>query len=106
MAVTAETLAEVQQHIEAGQIDSSRFAALKSAAQVLAYVYREAKEDGEEDEVALDRCELIVRSSAMSPDEVRKASATLRSLGFGALSGRLRQIAGRRTLDLRPLVGN
>jgi hypothetical protein len=104
MSVSAADFAEVEQHVGVGEIDSSRFAALKSPAQIVAFLYREAMQDGEAEEIALDRCELVIRAGQVPPTEARDIAVTLRRLGFVALSDRLREIAGRRQTTLRPLV--
>jgi hypothetical protein len=105
MAVSVADVAEALKHIEtAGEVDASRLAGLQNIAQVLGFLYREAKADTDDVEAACDSVELVVRSIPLTPAEVRKAGHTLRKLAFTSLADRLKLIAGRRKHDLRPLA--
>ena len=107
-AASAADLAEVQQQIaqmgEAREINSSHLVSLQTIPQVLGFFFRETVQDGADEDVAVDHVELLVRSVALTPDEVRRSEAVLRRLGFASVAARLREIAGRRRHELRPLT--
>jgi hypothetical protein len=108
MTVSAADFAERQQQIaqvgEAREINSSHLVSLQTIPQVLGFFFRETVQDGAEEDVAVDQVELLVRSIALTPDEVRRSEVVLRKLGFTSVSARLREIAGRRRHELRPLT--
>jgi hypothetical protein len=67
---------------------------------VIGYFVAYARAEGLDE---ADLAELLVRGAGMSPAAVRASERTLRRLGYGLVSDRLREIAGRRKHDLRPL---
>src|ERR1700743_927162 len=77
---------------------------LTSIPMILAFLFREAKQDGADDEHSLDMSWVVWRSAPLAPQGVGDAATVLGQLGFAALAARLRQVAGRRHLSLKPLV--
>ena len=103
MSVSAERYSQLVTEADAEPSPSgvSEYDKLDSVAQVLAFAHREfAAEDASS---AVDMVEMLVRSAGLDASAVRRIEATLRPLGFIELSDRLREIAGRRKYDLRPL---
>jgi hypothetical protein len=85
------------------EIDTSPLSALDTLPELFGFVIAETRaESGSEDHEA-DVVELLVRSIGLGPTSVRSIERVLRSLGYHAVSARLREIAGRRTRTLTPL---
>jgi hypothetical protein len=80
--------------------DDNELACLGSIAAVIAFVAASARAEGEDE---ADHAEMVVRLCEMPPDEVQKIERELRALGYTAVCDRLRQIAGKRKRDLKPL---
>src|SRR6266536_5927712 len=102
MTVSAADLAEVLRMAalvpDHNAIDMS---GLESIEEVIAYAATAARAEGLDE---ADITELVVRASDLGPDDVRHAAAILGALGYRAVAIRLREIAGRRKRDLRPLT--
>jgi hypothetical protein len=104
----ASDLIELRRMEAATDVDASALAALPTCVSVFAYIAAAAK--AENRDPAHD-VELLARHAGMTPNEVRDIATTLRRLGFRSASDRLRHVAGRRYVTLRPLrertdVGN
>jgi hypothetical protein len=101
MAVTKADLDRVHE-LEGSVPDDASLACLATVAEVVAFLVAQARAEPESGDEA-DLVELTVRSVGFTPDEVRALERELRPLGYGAVSDRLAQIAGRRHRTLRPL---
>ena len=93
-------LVEMKRLEAAMDVDASALGALSTIASVFAFIATTAKAEGRD--VAHD-VELLARHAELSPSEARQVAASLQRLGFRAAAARLKQIAGRRRHDLRPL---
>jgi hypothetical protein len=98
----ADDIAEVQRLAATlPDHDAPDLSALESGEEVLGFLIASARASGEDE---CDLVETLVRAIPLAPDDVRAAERVLRALGYRAVSDRLRQIAGRRKRDLRPIV--
>jgi hypothetical protein len=92
---------EAARALEPSVPETDELSPLITISSVLAYTATAARADGDSE---ADAAELVVRLADLTPDDVRQAAATLRALGYAEVANRLRQIAGRRRRDLRPLL--
>ncbi|WMT78828.1 hypothetical protein [Bradyrhizobium sp. Ash2021] len=100
MAIDAGDL-ETLKALEATVPETDTLWPLTSIPQVLAYLATWARAEGiAEDEVI----ELTARAADLGPAAARHAGAILGRLGYAKVADRLREIAGRRKHDLRPLA--
>lgn len=104
MTVTAEVYRDLMEAAAAEPplTGANDLEPLQSIDQVLSFAFRRFCDEGDV-ESALDMTECLVRSLDLDAPAVRRIEATLRPLGFVELADRLRQTAGRRKHDLRPL---
>jgi hypothetical protein len=101
MPVDAAALDEMRQMVaETPDINAPDLSALESIAETIAYATAAMRAEGENE---ADGIELLVRASDLTPDDVRQAERTLRQLGYGEVSTRLRKLAGRRKIGLAPM---
>jgi hypothetical protein len=105
VALTAEAFAETMSALATMPVpEDNSLAPLTSIAAVIAYAFTSVRRDGADLEHALDVAETVVRAANCMPTELRTAAKVLARLGFSELATRLRQIAGRRKIDLKPLA--
>jgi hypothetical protein len=103
MPVRAD-LAELEEFAATSpNIDGGDLQALQSVPEVLAYLATYARAQGRDE---ADDVEVVARFTELSPNDLRHAQAVLRPLGYTKVCDRLKQIAGRRKHELKPLVGN
>jgi hypothetical protein len=100
MPVEAHDLAELKRMEAASPETGSDLSALETIPAVYAWLITCARQDGDDEG---DVVELFARHSGATAPEVREIAATLRRLGYVVAANRLREIAGKRTRDLRPL---
>jgi hypothetical protein len=81
--------------------DRQDLSALETTEAVLGFMIACARSQGANE---VDWVEIIIRAAGMSPDQVRSYERTLRRLGYLAVADMMRQIAGRRKRDLRPIA--
>src|SRR3981081_3237337 len=99
--ITPADLEQMLAFIEtAGDVDTSAQAGLETPEQVYGFIAYQPRMDGGDE---ADLCELLARTTGLSPDEARRIARALKPLGFTLVADRLREIAGRRKHDLRPL---
>ena len=101
MSIAAD-LAELRRLEQAAPDSGSDLSPLETIPAVFGFLIANARSEGSDDDGA-DQCELLARHAGMTASEVRTIAATLRRLGYAMAADRLRQIAGRRRHDLRPL---
>jgi hypothetical protein len=104
MAVDAAMLEEARMAVAALPANTAGpdLSPLQSLPELLGYVATSARAGeglGEADMV-----EVLVRLANLPPADVRAAAITLERLGYRDVSDRLRQITGRRTRSLKPLI--
>jgi hypothetical protein len=101
MSVDAATLTELRRLEATMSPDAdSGLQALGTVEAVYGWLITLARQNGDDEG---DMCELLASHSGAPPSEVRAIASVLRRLGYVVASDRLRQIAGRRRHDLRPL---
>jgi hypothetical protein len=101
MAVDPRDLEELRRMETASPDSESGLEALATVPAVYGYLIACARHDGDDE---ADMVELLARHSGATASEVRDIAATLRRLSYGVAADRLREIAGKRTRDLRPLA--
>jgi hypothetical protein len=74
--------------------------ALETLPSIYAFLATAARSEGSDEG---DACELLARLNGATAPEAREIAATLARLGYTEAATRLREIAGRRRHDLRPL---
>jgi hypothetical protein len=100
MTVSSD-LAELQRMAAVSPPESDgSLSALETIPALFAYIATCAR-GSDRDEA--DDVEVLARLAQLTPDEVRECAGTLRALGYVVAADRLKQIAGRRRHDLRPL---
>jgi hypothetical protein len=102
MAVDPRDLLELQRMAAASSPESDgSLSALETIPAVYGWLIACARQDGDDEG---DAVELFCRFDGATPDEARSIAATLQALGYTVAASRLREIAGRRKHDLRPLL--
>ena len=96
----ASDLAELEKMSPLPPDGDTSLAALTTIPSLFAYMITCARS---EDRDEADDCEVFARFTQLTPDEVRECAGTLKALGYVVAADRLKQIAGRRRHDLRPL---
>jgi hypothetical protein len=96
----ASDLLELQRMAPLSPDSDTGLSALPTLASLFGYLITCARA---EDRDEADDCEVFARYAQLTPDEVRCCAGTLKALGYTVASARLREIAGRRRRDLRPL---
>jgi hypothetical protein len=74
--------------------------ALQTAEELYAWLIANARADGDDES---DTVEIFARFSGATAPEVQAVAGTLLRLGYTAAAIRLREIAGRRKHELRPI---
>jgi hypothetical protein len=99
MAVSAADIAEVLA-LEGAVPETNTLDALTTIPALLAYIATWSASEGRD---PADDIELLARLAELPPDMVRSAAVTLKAMGYYDVGDRLREIAGKRTHDLRPI---
>jgi hypothetical protein len=98
----ASDLAELQAMAAASRPESDgSLSALETIPAIYGWLIACARSEGNSSEA--DTVELFCRFSNTSAPEAREIAAVLGRLGYREASARLREIAGRRRRDLKPL---
>jgi hypothetical protein len=100
MPVDAADVAELQRLATTFQANDD-LAPITSIPELIAYIATQARAQGEDE---ADWAELLIRAAEMQASDVRAAEIVLRPLGYHQVCTRLREIAGRRKHDLRPIA--
>jgi predicted alpha/beta hydrolase len=99
MTVTAADMAELARlDAVVSEVDDLR--PLTSLPEILGYVATAARQAGDDE---ADHAEMVIRAANIPPDTVRRSAAILAAMGFTVVAERLREIAGKRKRDLKPL---
>jgi hypothetical protein len=88
----------------ASEYGGSDLSTLQTIEELYAWLIATARADGADEGGEGDTVETFARFSGATAPEVRAIAATLRQLGYATAADRLREIAGKRRRDLRPLT--
>jgi hypothetical protein len=100
MPIEAADIEEVRR-LAATLPATDEFAPLTSTAAVFAFAATKVRATGGDE---ADGAEVLARAGEMTPDELRRVVAVLAPLGYGLVCARLKELAGRRTRSLKPLI--
>jgi hypothetical protein len=94
MVVAAETVRQARKALaEAGDVDSSHLAELRSHSEIIGYMIAASRAEGRGDD--LYGVELYVRALALDKQTISEVEGLLRRLGYADVSKLLRRLAGR-----------
>lgn len=100
MAVDPRDLHKLRRLEMAAPQSGSDLSALETIPAIYGWLIACARQDGDDEG---DAVELFCRFDGATAPEAREIAAVLDRLGYRAAASRLREIAGRRKHDLRPL---